>query len=139
MAIAGDPMVDEEDAVNSASVLAYISAALVGLWGVSHAIPTRAVVAGFGPISRDNRLYIIQEWIAEAFTMWFIAALLVVTTAIAGEAPVTAWVYRVAAAMLIGVAALTAATGARTEVIWFKICPFLLGSTAILLVVASVL
>lgn len=43
------------------STLAYIGAGMVGLWGVSHAIPTRQVVAGFGPISRDNRRVLIQE------------------------------------------------------------------------------
>ncbi len=51
------------------SVLAYVAAGLVGLWGVSHAIPTRAVVAGFGEISADNRRVLVQEWLAEAVTM----------------------------------------------------------------------
>jgi hypothetical protein len=37
-------------------------------------MPTRKVVAGFGPISADNRRVILQEWLAEAFTMWGIAA-----------------------------------------------------------------
>ena len=55
-------------------VLAYLAAGLVALWGVSHAIPTRQVVAGFEPITRDNRLVITQEWLAEAFTMWGLAA-----------------------------------------------------------------
>jgi hypothetical protein len=32
---------------------------------------------------------------------------------------------------------LTAATGSRTAVIWFKVCPFVLSSAAALLVVAS--
>jgi hypothetical protein len=33
-----------------------------------HAIPTRAVVAGFGEISVDNRRVLVQEWLAEAVT-----------------------------------------------------------------------
>lgn len=123
--------------MTAATLLAYIGAALVGLWGVSHAIPTRAVVTGFGPISRDNRFYITQEWVAEALTMWFIAAVVTVITAMAADEPVTAWIYRVIAVMLFAVAALTAATGARTAVIWFKICPVLLSSTAVMLLVAS--
>ncbi|MEW6059729.1 MAG: hypothetical protein AB1551_06265 [Actinomycetota bacterium] len=46
--------------------LAIAAAVLVALWGVAHAIPTRAVVAGFGAISEDNRRVITQEWLAEA-------------------------------------------------------------------------
>lgn len=118
-------------------VLAYVGAGLVGLWGVSHAIPTRQVVAGFGPISLDNRRVLIQEWLAEAFTMWGIAAVVIVATAIDSQGSATTWVYRLAAGLLIALAILTALTGARTSVIWFKICPLLLGTSAALLLTAS--
>lgn len=120
-------------------ILAYLAAGLVAVWGVAHAIPTRQVVAGFGPITADNRLVITQEWLAEAFTMWGVAALIVVTTAVGGpDADPTVWLYRVAAGLLLALAALTALTGARTAVIWFKICPFLLGTSAAVLIVASI-
>jgi hypothetical protein len=123
-----------------ASILVYVSATLVALWGVAHAIPTRQVIAGFEPITADNRRVILQEWLAEAFTMWGVAALLIVAAAIGGvHAEVTLWVFRVAAALLVARAALTTLTGARTPVIWFKICPVLLTASAILLVVASLL
>lgn len=119
-------------------VLAYLAAGLVAVWGVSHAIPTRQVVAGFEPITANNRLVLIQEWLAEAFTMWGLAAAIVVTTAVAGpDAEATVWLYRVAAGLLVALAALTALTGARTPVIWFKICPVLLSASAALLIVAS--
>jgi hypothetical protein len=105
-------------------ILAYVAAGLVGLWGVSHAIPTRQVVAGFEPITRDNRLVITQEWLAEAFTMWGLAVAVAVTTAVEGaDSDATVWLYRVVAGLLVAIAALTAFTGARTPVIWFKICP----------------
>jgi hypothetical protein len=121
-------------------VLAYLAALLVFAWGVSHVIPTRRVVDGFGEISTDNRLVITQEWIAEAITMWCIAAVIVVITAV-GEADDTAarWTYRASAVMLLAVIALTASTGARTAVVWFKICPLLLTTTAALLLAASLL
>ena len=119
-------------------VLAYVAGVLVGLWGVAHAIPTRKVVAGFGPIDRDNRRILIQEWLAEAFTMWGLAAVVVVTTAVAAESTVTAWVYRLVAGLLVALGILTLLTGARTPVIWFKICPALLIGSAALLVTASV-
>jgi len=62
----------------------------------------------------------------------------VTTTAVSGAATdVSAWIYRVATALLVALATLTALTGARTRVIWFKICPVLLTGSAALLVIAS--
>lgn len=118
--------------------LAYAAAALTFLWGIAHALPTRRVVAGFGNISADNRRVLTQEWIAEALTMWFIAAVVVVATATRAEGgPSADWVCRASAVMLLAVAGLTAVTGARTAVVWFKVCPVLLTTAAILLAVAS--
>jgi hypothetical protein len=121
-----------------AAVLAYVSAALVAAWGVAHAVPTRQVVAGFEPISTDNRRILVQEWLAEAFTMWGIAAVVIAATAAAGAmSDIRTWIYRVAAALLIALGTLTAVTGARTPVVWFKVCPVLLAAAATLLLVAS--
>ena len=121
-----------------AAVLAYIGAALVAAWGLAHVMPTRQVLRGFEPITTDNRRIIAQEWLAEAFTMWGTAAIVIAATAAPGTAPDTrAWVYRTASALLVSLAALTAVTGARTPVIWFKICPVLLAAAALLLLAAS--
>lgn len=100
-------------------------------------MPTTRAVAGFGPMSPDNRRVVLQEWIAESVALWGLAALVVAVTAVDADADVTAWVYRVAAGILVALAALTAATGARTAVIWFKICPVLLTGSAALLLAAS--
>ena len=118
-------------------MLAYVAAALVAMWGVAHAIPTRQVIAGFAPIERDNRLVLTQEWLAEALTMWGIAAIVVAATVAGSDTTVATWVYRAGAGLLVGLAILTAVTGARTPVIWFKICPALLTTSAALLLVAS--
>ncbi|KZS67627.1 hypothetical protein [Mycobacterium ostraviense] len=120
-----------------AEVLAYIAAGLVGLWGVSHAIPTRAVVAGFGEISADNRRVLVQEWLAEAVTMWSFAALIITVTAVGGGPTAADWTYRVTAGALLVLAVLTALMGARTRVVWFKICPALLTTSSVLLLVSS--
>ena len=70
--------------------------------------------------------------------MWGIAAIVIAATAENGTAPdIRAWVYRAASALLISLGALTALTGARTPVIWFKICPVLLAVAALLLLFAS--
>lgn len=119
------------------AALAYIAAGLIAVWGVAHAVPTGQVLAGFGPITTDNRRVVLQEWLAEAFTMWGIAALVIAVTAVASTSSVTAWAYRVSAGLLLALAVLTSVTGARTMVAWFKICPALLTLAAVLLLVAS--
>jgi hypothetical protein len=121
------------------AILAYVAAAVVAAWGVAHTMPTRKVVAGFGPISADNRRVILQEWLAEAFTMWGIAATVIAATAAGGAGTdVRAWVYRVAAALLVALGVLTALTGGRTKVLWFKMCPVVMALAAFLLLAASV-
>jgi len=117
--------------------LAYVAAGLVAVWGVAHAVPTRQVVAGFGAITVDNRRVILQEWLAEAFRRWGLAAVVVTTVVGGAESVVTVAVYRVAACLLVGLAGLTTVTGARTPVVWFKICPVLLSVSAVLLLAAS--
>ena len=118
-------------------VLAYIASALIGVWGIAHAVPTKQVVAGFAPITVDNRRVLTQEWLAEAFTMWGMAALVVAVTATAAHTQATVIVYRIVAGLLLALAVLTALTGARTPIVWFKVCPVLLATSAALLVVAS--
>ena len=111
----------------------------MALWGVAHAIPTRPVVAGFEAISVDDRRVIIQEWLAEALTMWFIAAVVLIVTVVPGATTtIAAWLYLACAVMLAAVALLTALTGGRAPVIWFKICPVVLGSAAAMLLAAGV-
>lgn len=123
-----------------AIALASVAAALVALWGVAHAIPTSQVLVDFQPITQDNRRVVLQEWLAEAFAMWGLAAIVVSVTIVGGAGShASQWVYRVVAALLVALAVLTSLTGARTHVIWFKICPVLLTFSAALLLVASLI
>jgi hypothetical protein len=70
--------------------------------------------------------------------MWGLAAVIIAATAAGGGTTDTrAWVYRAASVLLIALAVLTTVTGARTAVIWFKICPALLTASAALLLIAS--
>ena len=120
------------------ATLAYLAAGIVALWGVAHVLPTARVVEGFSDTSHDNRLIITQEWIAEGMTMLFIAAVVAISTALGGgHSAMANWIYRASAIVLFAVGALTAVTGSRTPVIFFKICPFLQASTAALLLAAS--
>jgi hypothetical protein len=120
--------------------LAYAAAGIVFMWGVSHIVPTKQVVAGFGDISRDNRHIITMEWVAEGLSFMFVAVLVVAVTW-SGETPeaAKALVYRVGSVFLITIGVWTAVTGARTGVIWFKACPVVMSITSGLLIAASLL
>ena len=118
--------------------LAYIAAGIVFFWGVSHIMPTRQVVAGFGDISTDNRHIITMEWVAEGLSFIFVAALIVaVTWSSAAAESAEDLVYRVIPGFLLTIGVWTAMTGARTGVIWFKMCPVVMTVSSILLVIAS--
>jgi hypothetical protein len=117
--------------------LPYAAAIITAAWGVAHAVPTGQVIADFEPITTDNRRIVTQEWVAEAVTMWAVAGIVVAATATSATSDTTTRVYRVAAIALVVLAALTVLTGARTRVIWFKICPVLLTASAVLLLIAS--
>lgn len=109
-------------------------------WGVSQILPTKSVVAGFENLTNDNRYIITMEWVADGLSFIFVAALIGAVTWSSGATEVAqALLYRVSAGFLIAVGVWTAMTGARTGVIWFKMCPVVMAITSGLLVVASLL
>ena len=121
--------------------LAVAAAGIVFLWGVSHIVPTRAVVAGFGDISGDSRRIITMEWVAEGLSFIFVAAL-VGSVTWSGRTPEAAEdvVYRITAGFLMTIGGWTAVTGARTSgggAIWFKMCPVVMSVASALLIAAS--
>ena len=122
-----------------AAVLAYLAAGIVFAWGVSHAIPTRQVIAGFGAIDPDNRQIIKMEWVAESLSFWFVSVLVFSTTRASVDTGATDLVYRISAGFLVSIGIWTSMTGARTAVVWFKLCPAVMGASATLLVLASVI
>lgn len=124
--------------METAAVIEYAASAILIAWGIAHLAPTRAVAASFGPISLDNRRILVMEWMAEGITHISIGLLVILATAIDGATDsTTQLLYVVSAGILVLLAALTTATGARTPVIWFRICPFILTSAAVLLLLAS--
>ena len=125
--------------MSSGALLAYVASAVLLAWGSAHLVPTRAVAASFGAITPDNRRILIMEWVAEGITHVSIGLLVILVTAIEGaDNAATQLVYVVSAGILVVLAALTAMTGARTSVIWFRVCPFVLTSAAVLLCLASI-
>ena len=119
--------------VSTGAALAYVASATLIASGAAHLGPTRAVAASFGAISVDNRRTLMMEWMAEGITHISIGFLVVLATAIDGASDATTrLLYGVSAGILVVLAALTAATGARTPVIWFRVCPFVLTGAATL-------
>ncbi len=122
------------------SILLYVGAGVITVWGIAHIIPTKSVVNGFGQISQDNRRIITMEWIAEGLTLCFVGLLVLFITLLAGPRnPASNIVYWASAAMLVVMAILTALTGARTSVVPIKICPAVKIAVAILFILGIVL
>jgi hypothetical protein len=121
-------------------ILLIIGSIVIILWGISHIVPTKGVVEGFGPITEENRLLITMEWVAEGLTLCFIGILVLCVTLLAGPVnPASVIVYRASATMLLVMAVWTGVTGARTSVIPIKICPIVKMAVAILYIWASIL
>jgi hypothetical protein len=120
-----------------ADVLVYVGGAILVAWGVAHVAPTRAVADSFGSLGRDNRRILVMEWVDEGVTHVFIGVLLVLVAALAAGGTAVELVYRGSAVALVALAVLTALTGARTPVVWFRVCPFVLTSVAVLLLLAG--
>ncbi len=122
----------------AADALAYIAGTMLVLWGSAHLGPTRAGVESLGPISLDNRRIQVMEWVAEGVTHIALGIVVILVTATLGSGDAGArLIDRSFAAVLLVLAGVTAVTGARTGMVWFRVCPVVLGSAAVLLVVAS--
>ena len=123
----------------TADVLAYLAGLMLVVWGVAHVVATRAVLSLYGELSTDNRRVWVMEWVAEGFTHVFVGLLVVVITAIEGAGGSGATVvYRSCAAFELVLVGWTAATGARTPYIWYRICLVVLSVVAGLLLAASI-
>jgi hypothetical protein len=118
----------------------YIGAGIIILWGIAHLIPTNKIVKGFGNISGDNKNILAMELVSEGLTLIFLGVLPILITAMGDPASNTAQlVYLTAAVMLLVMAIVTQLTGARTPVIWYKICPLVKTIVAVLYIFGGVL
>ena len=115
--------------------LLYTASGLTILWGTAHLYPTNKVVQGFGPITRDNRLILTMEWIAEAILLIFAGTLVLAVTARFGaHGAATQLAAACSAAALVVLAAVSAVTGGRVDFIMYRLCtPIFLLSAALML------
>lgn len=122
-----------------APILLYLSSGLIFVWGISHILPTHAVVENFGTLSPDNRRIILMEWVAEGLSLVFIGLLVGMLEWFYGLNPLSIFVFRFCAAMLVAMAAWTLLTGARTSIVPIKICPVVKAAYAGMIFLATVL
>jgi hypothetical protein len=120
-------------------ILIYIGSAIIILWGIAHLIPTKAIVKGFGDISADNKKVLAMEILAEGMTLIFLGVLPLLLTFMSDKDVLVNRTIFICAIMLLVMALLTLFTGARTSVIWYKICPAVKTVAAVLFILGSVL
>jgi hypothetical protein len=118
-------------------VLLYSGSILVCLWGIAHLVPTRAVVKGFGDISRDNRRIIAMEWIVEGAALIFTGLLVGMATCLDHTSTVAKAVYGLSFLMLNALSVICLLTGFRVAVLPFKLCPLIFTGSAIVILLGS--
>ena len=118
-------------------ILLYLGAALTAIWGISHLIPTKNVVVGFGDISENNRHIITMEWIIEGVSLIFIGSLVAVVTFIDHKAAVSGAVYIVSTVGLLTLGVVSLFTGFKVKFLPFKLCPFILAVSAVLVIIGA--
>jgi len=121
------------------NVLFYLAAVTPTIWGISHLVPTRNVVAGFGTISQDNRLIITMEWIVEGVSMIFIGTLIASITYLNPASDISFYVYILSATALFALAGVSFLTGYNIKFLPFRMCPFVLSSSGAFIVLGLVL
>jgi hypothetical protein len=118
-------------------ILLYLGSGLTILWGATHLIPTRNVVNDFGKISEDNRHIITMEWIVEGVSLIFIGILVMVVTIINPNTQVSNAVYITSCIGLLVLALVALFTGFKVNFFPFKLCPFILTSSAVLILIGA--
>jgi hypothetical protein len=117
--------------------LLYGAAALTGLWGVAHLCATRGVVAGFGELTPDNRRIITMEWIVEGAVLVSLASLVAAVTAVDAAAAVSSAAYAVVIVTLLVLALVSLATGFRVAFLPFRLCPFIVDLSSVLIALGA--
>ena len=106
-----------------AKVLLVMASAVVALWGIMHIAKTRAVVAGFEPLTDDNRHVLRMEWIIEGVALTFVSALVLGATFILGvQTPGAKFVYIMSVTFLLVLALVSLFTGAKASPLPYKLC-----------------
>ncbi len=123
----------------SLSLLTYLGALNVCVWGIAHLFPTGKIVAGFGEISADNKRIITMEWIIEGAALIFIGVLVAGTTYTDGTSVLAKVMYGISVVMLNTMSVISVFTGARISHIAFRLCPYIFTGSSILILIGGLL
>ena len=121
------------------TVLLYVASALCAIWGVAHLFATRGVVSGFGEISIDNKRVITMEWVVEGIALISIGAFVSTATWTDAASLVSGGVYAVAILALLALALVSLLTGFKIAFLPYRLCPFIFGLSAVLILVGGLL
>ncbi len=124
------------------NALLYIGSVIIIVWGIAHLISIRSIVRGFGEISADNKKILAMELIAEGAVLIFTGLFPLLFGMILRASPSERLInilYFYSAILLLVLAILTALTGSRTSVIWYKLCPIVKTVAAILFLFGSLM
>ena len=121
------------------TVLLYVASGLCAIWGVAHLFATRGVVSGFGEISIDNKRVITMEWVVEGIALISIGAFVATATWTDAASLVSGRVYAVAILALLALALVSLLTGFKIAFLPYRLCPFIFGLSALLILVGGLL
>jgi len=121
------------------TVLLFVASALCAIWGVAHLFATRGVVSGFGEISIDNKRVITMEWVVEGIALISIGAFVSTATWTDAASLVSGGVYAVAILALLALALVSLLTGFKIAFLPYRLCPFIFGLSAVLILVGGLL
>jgi len=117
----------------------YTAAVFTAIWGVAHLFPTASVVKGFGEISQDNKYIVYMEWITEGIALIFTGLLVGGTTFLGQDTVVSTFVYLLSSFFLIMLALISLFTGFKINFLPFKLCPFIFGLSALLIITGMII
>jgi hypothetical protein len=120
------------------NLLVYIGAGMLAEWGIAHAAPIRTVLASVGVTSNDGVRVVALQWLVEAVMFVFVGTLALIVTA-DGSGATVHLVQRAIAIGLFVIAGLHAALGARTSIMPMRVCPFVVATSALLILCGSLL
>ena len=118
-------------------VLLYSGSVLLTFWGVTHLIPTKSVVKGFGEISSDNKRIITMEWIVEGVSLIFIAVIVSSVTYIDYTSEISRKINWICFGMLNVLSVISLLTGVKVSFLPFKLCPVIFTTTTIFIVLGN--
>jgi hypothetical protein len=95
------------------------------VWGVSHIVPSRSVVAKYGRPGDDGHNVLLMEWISEGAFLIFLGVLVTIVSAIDLQASTARAANLASATALIALACVSLLTGFRIRFLPFRLCPLI--------------